>query len=245
MLRTLLTPRWLGFTALAVLAVVLCLIAAWWQYQRTQDQLIVERAAAAELAAYPDVVTGTDLPLDVLGREVRLDGELVPEARSFVRTRTNDSGEAGFWVVDGVRLDDGRTVPLLQGWVEDPSAAPKPEVADLVSSTLGRVQPDENFYRDAPITPAEPLVTITSTGLASQWPSNANIAPGYVTATSANPDFERIRPVFGADPDVPFPLQNALYSLQWIVFAGLVLYVWFRGLRIASRLPKQLDETVQ
>ncbi len=244
MLRTLLTPRWIGYTALAVVAIGLCLLAAWWQYQRTQDQLTVERAAAAELAQYPDVVTGADLPLDVLGREVQLDGATVPQARSFVRTRTNDAGDTGYWVVDGVRLGDGRTVPVLQGWVREPTDAPALGSTSAPISVLGRVQPDENFYRDAPIAADQPLVTITAVGLAEQWSASDDIAPGYVTATSPADSFDRIRPVFGANPDVPFPLQNALYSLQWIFFTGLVAYVWVRGLRVASRVPEPLSEAV-
>jgi cytochrome oxidase assembly protein ShyY1 len=233
MLRVLATPRWIGYTALAVLAIVLCMVAARWQYQRAQDELAVERAAAAALASYEQVVTADALSVDELGREVDVAGVGVANARSFIRTRANEAGVAGFLVVDGVKLPDGRVVPLLQGWVPDQESAPKPVSPGDPVQAIGRVQPDENFYRDAPITADKPLVTITAAGLTEQWGGNANLAPGYVTATSAATDFERSRPVFGSDPDVPFPLQNTLYSLQWLVFVALVIYVWVRGLRAA------------
>ena len=109
----------------------------------------------------------------------------------------------------------------------------------------GRVQPDENFYRDAPIGSEGPLVTITRDGLTEQWqavlvggppgPATPVLAPGYVTATTPDSGYERSAPVFGADPDVPFPLQNAFYSLQWLVFAGIVVFVWGRGLVLDTR----------
>lgn len=242
MLRVLATPRWIGYTLLAVLAIVLCLVAARWQYQRAQDELAVERAAAAALASYQQVVTTDALSVDELGREVDLVGVGVADARSLVRTRANEAGVTGFLVVDGVALPDGRVVPLLQGWVPDPESAPQPVPPGEPVQAIGRVQPDENFYRDAPISAAEPLVTITAAGLAEQWGENTNLAPGYVTATSEASGFERSRPVFGSDPDVPFPLQNTLYSLQWLVFVALVIYVWVRGLRAATARAEVADD---
>ena len=236
------TPRWIGYTLLAVLAITLCVVAARWQYQRAQDELAVERAAAAALDSYPQVVTADSLSVDELGREVDVDGVGVADARSFIRTRANEQGIAGFLVVDGVRLPDGRVVPLLQGWVPDPESAPQPASPGESVQVIGRVQPDENFYRDAPVSADQPLVTITAEGLSEQWGDDTRLAPGYVTVTSAADGYERTSPVFGSDPDIPFPLQNALYSLQWLVFIALVIYVWVRGLRTAIARSSQRGE---
>jgi cytochrome oxidase assembly protein ShyY1 len=238
MVRTLATPRWIGFTILALVAIAICVAASVWQFQRTQDQLDLERAAVAREADYTEVVTGGDLPFSALGRAVRVTGTPLPQARSAVRSRVDGSGRVGYLIVDGLRLADGRTVAVLQGWVPTPAAAPEPQ-SDRVTVS-GRVQPDENFYRDAPISATEPLVTITGEGLAAQWEPElaavaADLAPGYVTVTSPSARFERSQPVFGADPDVPFPLQNAFYTLQWLIFAGLVVFVWLRGLFLDTR----------
>jgi cytochrome oxidase assembly protein ShyY1 len=236
MLRTLLTPRWLGYTLLAAVAVAVCLAAAAWQYQRTQDQLAVERAAVAQEGDYSDVVTGAqtaELPLEVLGRAVRLTATPVAGARSFVRSRLGPEGQEGLLVVDGMRLPDGRVVAVLQGWVPQRDSAPALPRGPV--TVTGRLQPDENFYGDAPIGVGRDLVTITRAGLTVQWAAStagiaAELAPGYVTAASPASGFAASPPVFGADPDVPFPLQNAFYSIQWLIFAGLVVFVWLRGL---------------
>ena len=238
MLRTLATPRWIGFTVLALMAIAVCFAASVWQWQRTQGQLDLERAAVAREADYTEVVTGADLPLSALGRAVRVTGTPLPRARSAVRSRVDGSGRVGYLIVDGLRLADGRVVAVLQGWVRRPDAAPDPQSSPLTVS--GRVQPDENFYRDAPISAAEPLVTITGAGLNAQWEPQldavaADLAPGYVTLTSPSARFERSPPVFGADPDVPFPLQNAFYTVQWLIFAVLVVFVWVRGLFLDVR----------
>lgn len=229
------TPRWIARTVLALAVVAVFVGAAIWQYQRTQDQLTVARAAVAQPAPYADVVAvgAQQLPLEGLGRQVVVRGVVEPGARTFVRSRLSPAEEPGYWVVDGVRLADGRLVAVLQGWVERPAAAPVIEGPWV--HLLGRLQPDENFYAGAPVPATGPLLTITAAGLAQQWGPvvpQGGLAPGYVTVIgTAVPGIEPVRPVIGSDPDVAFPLQNAFYSLQWLVFAGVVILVWVRWLR--------------
>lgn len=236
--RMLRTPRWLLRTGLAVLAIALCGLLSYWQYVRTQDQVTVAEAAVSQLAPYEAVLPAanqpTEVPVEALGRHVRVTGTVLPGARSYVRARTSPDGQPGYLVVDGIVLTDGRVVAVVQGWVPRPGAAP--ELADQSVRIDGRVQPDENFYPAAPITAAEPLLTITRAGLQEQWRDvlvDRELTPGYVVVTSAPADsaFQPVPPVIGSDPDVAFPWQNAFYTAQWLIFAGIVVLIWFRWLR--------------
>lgn len=243
-LRVLLTPAWLLRTLGALLAIAVCVMAAVWQFHRTDDQLAVARAAQSQLTAY-DIVVPRDadsLDIEWLGRNVEVQGDVVTGARSYVRARLSPDGEVGFLVVDGVRIADGRVVAVLQGWVPEPSAAPR--LAGERIRVTGRLQPQENFYAGAPIEPDRPLLTITDAGLAEQWPVAPT--PGYVTVTGA-PAGEGIQPVtplVGTDPDVPFPLQNAFYSLQWVIFAIIVVVIWARFLRDDIRAAQEHEAAV-
>lgn len=227
--EVLLSATWILRTVGAILVIAACIAAAVWQYHRTADQVEVAQAAASVPEDYAELVP-SDGSLDPgqLGRNVIVTGEVTDE-RTLIRDRLSPDGEVGFLVVDGVRITDGRTVAVLQGWVPGPDDAP-----DLVGREItvaGRLQPDENFYPDAPVASTGPLVTITSAGLGQQW--GADPGQGYVTVTAAPaaPDYTLVAPIIGTDPDVPFPLQNAFYSLQWLIFAGAVVYVWVRFLR--------------
>jgi cytochrome oxidase assembly protein ShyY1 len=222
--------RWLLRSLLAVLGIAVCVAAAVWQYHRAQDQVTVAQASVAEVVAYEAVMpaAGDSVGVDALGRQVRVTGTSVPEARSFVRSRESSSGEPGVLVVDGVRQPDGSLVAVLQGWVPDPRTAVDPPATPF--EVQGRVQPDENFYPAAPVSAHDQLVTITRAGLAAQWGTD-DIRAGYVTATSPSAQFERVAPVIGSDPDPAFPWQNAFYALQWLLFAGFVVFVWVRWVR--------------
>lgn len=242
--RVLLTPAWILRTIGALIAIAVCIVAAVWQFHRTEDQLAVARAAQSQLTAYDLVVpAGTEeLDIEWLGRNVSVQGEVVPGARSFVRSRLSPEGEEGFLVVDGLRIADGRVVAVLQGWVPRPAAAP--QLAGESVEVQGRLQPQENFYPGAPVAADGPLLTITDTGLAQQWPVVP--APGYVTVTGppAAPGLQPVTPLVGTDPDVPFPLQNAFYSLQWLVFAVIVVIIWVRFLRDDIRTMREREAAV-
>lgn len=246
--RLLRTPQWLLRTALAVAAIGLCVVLSYWQYARTQDQLAVARAAVSQLVDYEAALPADaddGVPAEALGRQVRVSGTVVDGARSFVRGRTSPDGEPGFLVVDGVRLGDGRVVAVLQGWVAAPAQAPA--LAGRSLRLDGRLQPDENFYPAGPKTVTEPLVTITRAGLQLQWSSalaGSTPAPGYVVVTGApaDPGLRTVRPVIGSDPDVSYPWQNVFYSVQWLIFAGVVVLIWFRWLRDDVRDAQAPDE---
>lgn len=239
--RVLLSPAWLLRSALAIVGIVLCVLLSWWQYQRTQDQIAVAEAAVAQLQPYEVAVPTTtpDLDAGLLGRSVSVSGEVLPGARSFIRSRLSSDDRVGYLVVDGVRLADGRVVAVLQGWVPDRSAAP--ELAGRTVTVAGRMQPYENFYPGAPISATEPLVTITAAGLDAQWSARPEV--GYVAVTGA-PSSERfgsVTPLVGTDPDVPFPVQNIFYTLQWLIFAGVIIVIWARFLREDIRDARAAD----
>ena len=240
--RVLLSPAWLLRSALALIGVALCVLLSWWQYQRTQDQIAVAEAAVAQLqpfeAAVPADAAGLDAGL--LGRHVLVTGQVVPGARSYIRSRLSSDDEVGYLVVDGVRLADGRVVAVLQGWVPDPDSAP--QLAGRTVTVTGRIQPYENFYPGAPVSAEEPLVTITAAGLDTQWPADTPGA-GYVavTGTPAATGFGPVTPLVGTDPDVPFPVQNIFYTVQWLIFAGVIVVIWGRFLREDIRAARAVE----
>lgn len=235
MLRLALTPRWL-LALLGVLAAVgLCAVAGYWQWSRTQTILAAERAAAAQPAPIEQVVGGDDarIPDDAIGRAVTVAGVYDPRLQVAVPHRIHD-GAPGYWIVSGVRLPDDSVVAVLRGSVADPTelaaAAPAGSVA-----VDGVLQPDEGFYGDAAPASGE-VAAITHSGLARAW--DARVLPGFVVlgeqVPSTQPAPTPVEPTVRTS-DVPFPLQNFFYALQWWVFASFAVAVYLRWLWLDAR----------
>lgn len=235
MLRLALTPRWLAAAVGLLLAVAVCVVAGRWQWQRTQDVLAAERAAAS--AAVPvEQVLGpgvSDVPAEQIGRPVTLAGQYDPAYQVIVPNRVHDGGP-GVWVVTGLRLDDGRVVAVLRGSLaaaDDPGArVPGGEV-----QVEGVLQPDEAFYADAADSSGQ-VAAIVGARLSEQW--GTGLLPGYATLVNQEPASapapDPVVPTVQT-ADVPFPAQNFFYALQWWVFGAFAVVVYLRWLWLESR----------
>ena len=229
------TPRWIGLTALVVLALALCTLGGVWQWTRTQDILAVERAALAEPVPVQDLTAvGQSLPGESVGRRVVAVGRYDGGQQRYVANRELD-GRAGLWVVAPVVLEDGSRVAVLRGWVarEQPAVDAPPDGPVRVSGVL---QPAETFYSGAPDLTDGRLVAITDEVLARLW--GASVRPGMVVLTEQAPPSplgpSPVSPSVRA-ADVSFPLQNFFYAFQWWFFAAFAVFVWVRYLRMDVR----------
>ncbi len=238
MLRLALTPRWLAAAVGVLLAVAVCLVAGRWQWQRTQDVLAAERAAAAAPAPIEQVLPAgsTDLPGDEIGRAVILTGAYDPAYQVTVPNRVHEGG-AGVWVVTGLRLADGSVVAVLRGSLpsaDDPGA----QVPAGTVTVDGVLQPDEAFYADAADTPGQ-VAAVVGTRLASQWATA--LLPGHVTLVDQVPADEPapspVEPSVST-ADVPFPLQNLFYAFQWWIFAAFAVAAYLRWLWLEAHRPR-------
>lgn len=225
--RMALTPKWLGLAVVLVVGIVLCVIAGRWQFSRTMDVLDAERAAQQAPIAVEQVAL-LDRPLggDAVGRPVTATGQYLADEQVVVLHRSLD-GQPGVWVVTPLELDDGSLIAVVRGWL--------PDAADSVPPTgrvdvTGALHPDERFYADAR-PPAGTAVAISSARLAQGWP--APTRPGFVILDGqqpTSPDDPRPVPSTVSVTDVPFPVRNFVYALQWFVFALFAALVYLRWL---------------
>jgi cytochrome oxidase assembly protein ShyY1 len=236
MLRLAVTPRWI-VAALVVLAfVALAIMLGRWQWDRTQTILAAERAAIAEpipvQELFPDA-DATEVPVEGIGRPVRAEGDYEPDLQAAVTDRLHE-GQAGVWIVTGLRLDDGRVVAVLRGSLPSATSPGATAPSGRVGVT-GVLQPDEAFYADAASDPGA-VASIAHDRLAEMW--QADVLPGFVVlATQEPPDLPAPLPVAPTvqTADVPFPLQNFFYAFQWWVFAAFGIAVYLRWLWLESR----------
>ncbi|OEU95796.1 SURF1 family protein [Streptomyces oceani] len=247
MYRFLLTPRWWGINLFAVLAIPVCLFMGSWQLSRFEDRVDShkEQEQSAERAS-----EATAEPLERLlpvtkqssGRAARATGTydigeslLVPERRL--------DGKRGFYVLNLLRTDQGKALPVVRGWLPgsaDPARVPEPPSGEV--TVTGALQPSETRSEASggPAVPKGQLSVISAAALVNVVPYD--VYDGWITQQRSQRPMKPVPPVApantGLDADA---FQNLGYTAEWFVFAGFVVFMWFRLFRREAELAKDVE----
>ncbi len=243
MLRTALRPRFLGLLGLVLVVGVAFVQLGRWQLgvaESTAHREAVEQARAQTPAALTSVLEPRErFRGELSSRPVTARGRYAPEGQLLVPDRRLE-GRTGSWVITPFVVDGtGATMPVLRGFVEDAAAAGDPPDGPL--TITGGLAPGESPAR-IPVGPGE-LGSVDLSVLVNTWPGD--LYNGFVFLESEDPST-------GAQlTKVPTPLgdtgirwRNAAYAVQWWVFAGFALWLWWRMVGEEARREAAGDEAV-
>ncbi|MEU0691536.1 SURF1 family protein [Streptomyces uncialis] len=237
MYRFLLTPRWWGINIFVVLAIPFCIFMGSWQLGRFEDRVEDHRAAPGQSAAARSSEArplAELLPVtkETSGKRVEATGQY---AEQFLVPERKLDGERGFYVLNLLRTGDGPALPVVRGWLPgDPGRAEVPAAPDGEVTVTGALQASESPGSDGARTagglPAGQLGMISAATLVNLVPYDLHNA--WVTLDRADGG---MTPVPAAAPqntglDLK-AFQNLGYTGEWFVFAGFVVFMWFRLLR--------------
>ena len=233
---------------LATLAAVL--LGVWqygaWQHGREDQSASRVNAAPKPLAAVmsPDEA----FPGDAVGQPVRLSGRWLPRSTVYVADRELH-GRSGVWAVTPVAVCGasqagsagcGRAPAMLvvRGWAPSVRDAPAPPTGPV--RVTGWLQPGEGSgVTDTD--PGDDVIPELRVADAIQH-VDQDLYGGYVIARgvstgSTTRDGSTARGLQAVTPaSLPkaaafTSLRNLLYALEWWVFGGFALYVWWRWCR--------------
>lgn len=221
-------PHSLFKSALALLLIIGCFWAAQWQFQRGVDRH----------ARNSQILNQSELPVVALRlvsahveknewRRVEVRGTFNSSRQILLRNRYHE-GKYGFEVLTAFTSLDGKTFWVDGGWVQaGATATEQPKISPLPTgevSIVGRLRldtslPQGNFFA---------IPTGKSSGLISEvnaQSTNANVGISsdfYLdlisgSENSLTPAVEAQLPELSDGP-------HFAYSLQWVIFAGLVGY---------------------
>jgi cytochrome oxidase assembly protein ShyY1 len=223
------TPRWIALGVLAVLFALAAIGLGRWQWDRSQDIIRAEQVARAEpisIEMLTDV--GEDFDNALIGRPVLAGGTYLADLQTAVLSRTVD-GRRGVWVLTPLELPDGTAITVVRGWAPTLDQAPVPTGPIDVA---GVWHPSERFYPDE-LNEAVGVFAISSERLRDRW--NLPLRPGFIMLTSQIPQSDLLDvPQTVTTADVPFPVQNVFYAIQWFIFAGFFAWIYVRWLKLES-----------
>jgi cytochrome oxidase assembly protein ShyY1 len=246
--RFLLSPRWLAVSALTLLAVAVCVFMGSWQLSRFEwrvdqhksakhEQVVTAARAPVPLARVLPT-TRSQVPSGDSGRPVTATGSYDSGHQLLVPDRTLD-GHDGFYVLTPLRVGGGAALPVVRGWLPgDASAAARagsvPAAPTGQVTVVGAVQyPETTDPGGASARGALPpgqLGMISAASLVNVLPYP--VYSGWITATHPAAPLKAVPPA--APPNSGLDLkafQNLGYTGQWFVFAGFVVFMWFRFAR--------------
>lgn len=211
----------------AALTLVLVGIAGWlglWQYDAWQAHRTAEARDLSELTPVPltDVLGPDDpFPAPDLGRPVELTGEWM-DGGFWVADRELD-GEAGYWAVAPVQVDDA-AVLVVRGWAQEPepallAATGDADVTGWIQAPEGSLVTDDDPGDDVfPEIRVADAVQRVDVDLYSAYVVSQEPATGLRAAElEALPSPSRFTGV-----------RNLLYAVEWWVFGAFAAFIWWR-----------------
>lgn len=252
MYRFLLTPRWWVINVFTVLAIPVCLFMGSWQLSRfearvethnkQQDKSSEAKEAVEPLTALLPVTDRTS------GRSATATGRYDTEHQLLVPDRRLGDHD-GFYVLTLLRTDGGKAVPVVRGWLPgdaddkaDAAKVPAPPAGEV--TVTGALQASEHSGSDGVRAggglPRGQLGMISAASLVNLVPYG--VYDAWITAASAPGALKPVPPAVAEGTGLDLKaFQNLGYTGEWFVFAGFVVFMWFRLFRREAETARDLE----
>jgi cytochrome oxidase assembly protein ShyY1 len=235
--RFLLTPRWWGINVFVLLAIPFCIFMGSWQLGRFEDRVQGHQSADAQASANEKEAArplAELLPVDkaTFGKQTTATGRY--DRQLLVPDRELD-GRKGYYVLTLLRTDGGKALPVVRGWLPgspDPAKAPAaPRGKVTVAGALQASEtPGDNGVSARSGLPAGQTAAISAAALVNLVPYD--VYDAWVTLDTADSGMTAVPVSAPADTGLDLKaFQNLGYTGEWFVFAGFVVFMWFRLLR--------------
>lgn len=259
MWKTALQPRWIAGLVFAIVISGVFVLLSQWQFGRSTQPEVPVSPTTEEVKSLTDTLKpGEFFRGSAADQMVTATGTYDRSKQVLVPGRLKD-GKTGFWVVTAFAVADAPVlkgaaaspetwIPVARGWIADPG-----EAADPPSGTIrltGRLLPSEAPVPNKAPAPGQ-ASAVSVAELINIW--NVSSYPAFVSATaelSGTSDVgaaaagSGLQPLsIGAQPPPPkVNWLNLFYSVEWIVFAGFALFIWWRLVKDDYRRSLEDDE---
>ncbi|MGW0775952.1 SURF1 family protein [Streptomyces sp. NPDC054802] len=230
MYRFLLTPRWWGINVFVLLAIPFCIFMGSWQLGRFEDRVDSHREAEQR----PDEKQQKAAPLEeLLPVDKETSGRLATASgrygEQFVVPQRELDGRSGSYVLTLLRTDSGRVLPVVRGWMPEGGRAPAAPAGEV--TVTGALQASESTSTDgvhaAGGLPSGQLGMISAASLVNLVPDD--VYDAWVTLSKADGGLTAVPAAAPENSGLDLKaFQNLGYTGEWFVFAGFVLFMWFR-----------------
>ena len=248
MMRMMLRPRWVLALLLALAIAAAFALLGQWQLERAiSEGEVVERSTEIVLPLADTVTPDGAPPQIATGQMVDTTGSFVPGDEQILSDRIN-GGERGYWVVSHLVTHLGVSIPVARGWTADADQAEQVRDRLATEMSIAALQPLTGRFlpSEAPDVPAEgadphAMRTLSVAALINVWANwdDQSLYQGYLVDSVAADGLEVID---SPEPEVVQSLNwlNIFYAIEWVLFAGFAVFLWYRLVRDAWEKETEL-----
>ena len=230
MYKFLLTPKWLAFHLLCLLAIGGMVTAGLWQWGRLQDRedFKAEVTARTEAEVVPFESLDIGDPATAEWRRVTATGSYITDPQ-FVVVNVSQSGASGSDPVNGLLLQDGSVLIVNRGFVAGVDAVP--DAPDGEVTVTGRVRQSQTAgFGESSDDGTQALTQIRRVDLdALSQQFEQDVQPVYLDQLDMRYEASSVQPV--APPDLDGGPPHLSYTIQWFTFSIAVIVGWLLAVR--------------
>lgn len=243
MLRTALKPQWIAALVGALVVSWVFVLLSQWQFSRSVSESPPAPRTIEDVRPLTGVLRpGEVFPAPAADQMVTFHGAYDPRRQVLVRDRLQN-GQKGWWVVTAFAVEGapavggehGAVIPVARGWIASPQDAAPPPPGQL--TLTGRLEPSEapQAAQDAA---AGQIATLSVAQLINIW--DVPSYTGFVGVTKeVTPSGAEAAAPPGLQPlsieaqpiEQPVNWLNIFYAVEWVVFAGFSIFLWWRLVR--------------
>ena len=223
-------PRWIAALVFALAVAAGFAALGQWQVGRAvQTATVVVYPTEKVVPLSTMAVPQKEVTDRAAGQLVSVVGRRVAGDTYVVSDRVN-YGVVGYWVIGHVVADNGASVVVALGWAhtkaEADAAAAILKSGAPTATIVGRYQPTEPPDQEDFQHGERTVVSIP--WLINEWKTVApTVYGGYIVASKPSGGLSKIQSVKPVN-DVTLDWLNVFYAIEWVVFAGFAIYLWYR-----------------
>lgn len=245
MLKTAVRPRWIAALLFALAVAAVFVLLSQWQFSRSLEKDVAPPTVTEKVQPLLKTIQpGNPMLGNTEGQLVSATGHYDPAKQVLIQSRVQD-GVVGYWIVtafvvdgapkvSGVAATDDVVIPVARGWISDPAKATAPPAGTVALE--GRLLNSEGPTVATDL-PAGQFKELSSAQLTNVWQTTtyAAFVVAYqeqvngadVGAKAGEPNLLPIT-VTETDQNSQINWLNIFYSIEWVVFAGFAVFLWWR-----------------
>ena len=244
-------PRWIGALILALAVAAGFAALGQWQLARSFESAVAPDQQTETVVALESVAKPQSPVLSIAtGQLVSVDAQFVAGDYVVLSDRVNLAAP-GYWVVGHAVLPDGASLAVALGWVATGDAAASAiqalEQHPPAAAITGRYLPSESAQETDFEHGKHSSLAVAD--LVNTWANVPHgVYGGYLVSHEAVPGLDLIDSP-PPSTEVSLNLLNIFYAIEWVIFAGFAIFLWYRLVKDAweaeTAAPDAEEPTVE